>query len=443
MAGKKQTESKPLKRSLTGLEIEFFTLDAQGKVVPVADKIIEAAKAVNKNVGVVPECATHMMEMCSFPNVQVKDTALSLMNHLVTVLHVTESFDLKLFPFAVYPGKHDVEFRKEEWYTLKEKLFGDKFKYAGMCCGFHCHYTLPKGVYDKKKQFLKPLIRSKIKQTLIGSYNLAIAIDPALTTLLQSSPFVDGKYLAKDARMLLYRGGKKLKFDGLYGEYQQFGGLPPYKQTMMDLQLSLTRRQERYKEALRKKGVALQLPKSKRLDYTWNPVKINKLGTLEHRGMDMNYPWIAIAASVLIKSVHKRVQRDFLKVMPSDIGLEEPFKIEGDVLYIPPHTYVRNDLQYQSAWKGFESDVMYNYCKRFVKFARESMREEYNPLLKPILDMLNKRQTMSDQIINEFKKKGYGKNVQIPQDVCAEVALQHCDDLLDNVMHAKEQIEKL
>ena len=93
------------------------------------------------------------------------------------------------------------------------------------------------------------LIDSKLKQSMLSCYNFEIAIDPIITLFTQSSPFVDGEYLAKDSRMVIYRGGGKLKYSkGLYSSHQQFGALPPYKQTATDLYSSLKLRRKSYVE---------------------------------------------------------------------------------------------------------------------------------------------------------------------------------------------------
>ena len=69
---------------------------------------------------------------------------------------------------------------------------------------------------------------------------------------LQSSPFVNNNYLAKDSRLLLYRGGRKLKYnDGLYSKHQFFGALSPYKQTLRDLISSIKRRHKKWRKLMR------------------------------------------------------------------------------------------------------------------------------------------------------------------------------------------------
>jgi len=151
-----------------------------------------------------------------------------------------EKSRLLIYPFGTYPGKFQPETNKGPTYELKSRIFGDRWHIAQKVAGFHHHYALPKGVFDSKKKELKLLQNSKLKSSMINSYNFEIATDPITTLFTQSSPFFDGVNLAKDCRMIVYRGGKKLKYPkGMYGKYRSLGHLPPYPQTLTDLILSI------------------------------------------------------------------------------------------------------------------------------------------------------------------------------------------------------------
>jgi len=437
---------KPLKRSLTGYEIELAILDHNGNLASKAPEILRLAKEKHPEVPIKKEIPKHMIELLSFPSINVQNTALSLIENTEKIMELVAKEDCYLFPLGTYPGKLKPKIWKTERYVTSAKVLGkEKYNHVFSAChGFHCHYTMPRGVFDFKKGFLKELINSKVKQTLIDSYNMLIAMDPALTTLLQSSPFVDGQYLAKDSRMLLWRGGKKLKYPGVFDKYQQLGGLPPYKQTLTDLMQSLKNKDKRWKKGLRQAGVDEKIIKKKPLlDFIWCPVKVNKLGTLEQRGMDMNHIRYVIASSVLMKYVLRQIQQDFLLVMPSDIAIEEPFKVEGNVVFVPPHTYVRNKLQYLSAYKGLASKEILDYCKRFVKFATTLMHNRYKPVIKPITKILDEEETVSDAIIKKVRKMGYSTEDKLPQKVCQEIALYSSDRLLFGIDETRSTIENL
>jgi carboxylate-amine ligase len=415
-------------------------------MVKEADKFMQAASLKYPNLEIKPEAGASMIEIGAYTDVNVLHTVIDLMEKIKMLIDIADSNDYVLYPLATYPGNIEAEITNKRWYKEQAIILGEEqYLNATLCCGFHYHYTLPRGVFDPKTKFLKSMVKSKIKQSLIDSYNLSIAMDPAITHLLQSSPFVQGKYIAKDSRMLMYRGGKKLNYiKGKYGKYQALGALPPYKQTLNDLMFSLKRRQEKWEDLMIKHDLdpSWLIKRDNILAFTWNPVRINKIGTLEIRSPDMNHPKYLMALAALMKFIFRKIYRDFYKVMPSDIGLEEPFKVEGDIIYIPPHTHVRNVLQKESAYKGFESRNMKQYTKRFYRFARQFLDKNYVDVVKPLYRLMEDEESVSDILIKRFKKMGYGKKDDIPNEDAAEASLKSCERLLKEVDETEEKLYK-
>jgi carboxylate-amine ligase len=353
---------------------------------------------------------------------------------------------LFLSPLATYPGKFKPKFRDKARYYYSAKAVGEKKyrKYFPRVTGFHYHYELPIGMFNKETQFLNNPPKSRVKKTMIDSYNFLIAADPVLTTLLQSSPFSDGKYFAKDTRMLFWRGGKKLKFPGALDKHQMLGGLQPYKQTVSDLIATIKRKDEKMRILLKKAGIPQDFIDEKHVfDLMWNPIKINKIGTLEQRGLDCNYPSNFLGVSVLIKYILRAIQQDFYHVMPSDIGTDEPFKLEGNIIFVPPHTHVRNTLQYKSAYEGLGSDEIYKSAIKFHNLARKLVYKEYLPAIKPIKKMLTERKTVSDKAIAYVKKKGCSLDEPIPQEICQSLSLLHAKRLEKDIEESKKVYENL
>ena len=441
-----RTCNTPLKRSLSGYELELVTLDENGFVVNKCDDIIRKTKSKHPSVQVVREAGKHMLEVQSFPKRTITDTSINLLENLEKVTEVAKLNGCLLFPFGTYPGELDSSVRKGGRYDLLGNILSQPRynDYIGKCFGFHYHYTLPRTVFNKSEKNVRLLTKSKLKQSLINSYNFLIAADPAVTTLLQSSPFCDGKYYAKDSRMLFWRGGKRLKFKGLFSEFQSLGALPAYKQTMTDLIQSLKRKDARIKKEMVKAGYdAATIEKKQALDFIWNPVKINKLGTLESRSADMNFPSNIISCGFLIKRILREIQEIFLYVMPSDIGIEEPFKIEGNAVYIPPHTHVRNRLQYLSAYEGLTNRDMHNYCQRFVRLAKNLLDKKYWKIVKKTSDLIQNNKTVSDILISQVRKKGYGLDEKIPNDICAEIACNSSKNLIKDIDKTKKLLENI
>jgi len=436
-----------LKRSFTGLEIEVQTLSMDGYVINESDKVISECRKTRKDMKITKECSKSMVELGVFPSVRVKSTAMDLLENLQDMLDVAEKMDIVIYPLSVYPGQFQPIMRKKKWYEIQRKLLWGNYgmQLAGKTSAFHFHYTLPKGVFDKKKKFLKPLVNSKTKKTLIDSYNLAIAMDPALVTLFESSPMLNGKYLAKDSRVLIQRTGKAFPYKGIYSRQPKLAGLPIYKATLADLVYTIRKRHEELRIIFENNGLDPNLVSSygKILEFSWHAVRINKIGTLEQRSMDMNHPKYVIAGTVMLKYIFRKIQQDFLDVVASDVGLEEPFKVEGNTVHIPPHTYVRKRLQYLSAYEGFENPEVRNYCRRFFSFAKRMTDKEYYAAIKPFEDMIKRKQSVSDVILKKFRKKGYTNEDTVPDDVCAEVALSSCEQMYEEIEHTKKTIEGL
>ena len=439
-------KKQPLKRSLIGFEVELFTINKNGYIVNGADTILKRAKQ-GKNLTIKKECAGNTIEIASYPNEMVPHTMEHLLKELEYLISIAEKENILLCPLATYPGKFNPFMRNDKPYKIKESIFGkNRWKIAGRCVGFHSHYTLPKGIFDSQLRVLKMFIRSKIKDSLVNSYNLLIAADPALTTFMQSSPFYQGKHIGKDSRVIMYRGGEHLNnMDGLYANLEEFGSLPPYKITALDIIDIISTRYEKWKSYVISLGLNIKVLSlyGSILDTTWNPVKINPNGTLEQRGMDMNHPIYIAGIGVIIRWTLKKLQEEFYAVVPSEIGIKEPFKVEGDIIYIPPYPYVRNELQKLSAYKGLDSDVIYNYCKRLLRFAASTMPHDRLRLLKPFQEMLNKRKTVSDEIIDYARNKGYKRNDKITNKLAADIALRHSERLLREIVSTRKIIEDL
>ena len=434
------TQRRPLKKSLIGFEVEMFTINRKGALVNAADILLKKAKH-DKKLTLKKEIALSMIEIANYPNSTVPETMAHLLEEIEYLISIAEKENVLLCPLASYPGKYNPSMRNDKKYMIKTSIFGkERHKIEGRLAGFHCHYTLPRGMFDEQLRMLKIITRSKIKDSVVNSYNLLIAADPALTCFMQSSPFYQGSYIGKDSRVIMYRGGKSLNnMKGLYANFQQFGGLPYYKLTTFDLIDLIKTRYDRWVYHIKSLGLNIKVLSlyGSILYTTWGPVRISPHGTIEQRGMDMNHPANIMAAGVVIRHILKKLQEEYYTVVPSEIGIKEPFKIEGDVIYIPPYPYVKNELQRLSAYKGLDSDIVYNYCKRFLKFAISTMPKERHKLVEPFMHMLGKRKTVSDEILDYAKKRGWRKGDKLGNNLAKSIALHHSERLLDEIKHAK------
>ncbi len=70
------------------------------------------------------------------------------------------------------------------------------------------------------------------QRELLGLYNLATALDPALVALTRACPFYEGEVDGFAARTVHYRG--ILGFEGLYTGLGKVGGLSAYANRVED-----------------------------------------------------------------------------------------------------------------------------------------------------------------------------------------------------------------
>jgi hypothetical protein len=442
-----KVNSISLKKLKFGIEFELFTLDQEGKMISGADRII---KTVNKDfpkINIKKECGKNMIEIVSFPDTSIPNAIEKSMEDFESVLHCAEKENIVLYSYGTYPGTFTPEINGDKGYQLKEQIFGkQRFSIAARCIGLHCHFSLPWGVFDYANKIIKNLITSKNQQSMVNLYNLFIAMDPALNVFAQSSPFYQGKFLGKSSRTIVYRGGDIFKYpQGLYTNYQQFGALQPYKYTEADLIQIIRERFENWNSIIKKIDVNLKvfLKMGSILDTSWNPVKISSHGTIEHRGMDINNPKNTIAIATLIEHIAREIQEKFVKIVPSEIGIKDPFKKEKNIVYIPPHTHVRFDLQPKAAYGGLEEDSIYNYCSGLLKLGKSCIPKEKSVLIKPLEEMLKERKTVSDRILEGANKMGIDIKGNITNKQAAELALKQSQDLFKDIIMTKQIIKGL
>jgi hypothetical protein len=434
--------------SLVGLETEMFLLNKKGRVVNKADILLKELKEAKGTKYIMEECAKSMIEVAAHPSDKIHETTKLMFNNMETVLEIAEKKELSLLPLGTYPGKSTPDMRAGKTYGVKQKLFGkQRFLIGGRCAGFHCHYDLPFNLPLIKNLSLLQFLDIKHESAMINGYNTMIAMDPALTTFMQSSPFYQGQNLGKDSRMIVYRGSECLKYPkALYGQYPEFGHLPGYKHSMFEVLDMVKEKFNDWKNCILSVGLNIKTLSlyGSLLTTAWNPVKINPIGTLEQRGMDMNHPQNIIAAAALVKYTTKRIYEEELDVVPSEIAIDKPFKVEGNKLYIPPEKYVYKDLQKASAYQGLESKKILNHCAGLLKFAKKSIPNKASiKHLAPFEKMLEEKKTVSDEILQEAKKGGWKKNHLLSQKGAQDIALTHSNRLYKEILLAKKQLEKL
>lgn len=383
------------------------------------------------------EYTYNTIEISSVPHTLVRKGVHAWLSTLDKLIEGAKKIGLRLYPFGTYHGLHVPATRPDKYYKMCESVIGpEQFMFAaGHVNGFHIHYCLPHGTFNKKTNSLRQLFRSKYKDQMVQLYNMIVAMDPVLTNFTESSPFVDGMHIAKDSRLLIYRdmeySANGITLRGLYSKYPIFGRLPRYVHGITDIIELTAARHREWKHIVEQEFPHYMDVFWERhaLQYNWGPLRINKVGTLEYRGLDMNLPSYLIGASLLFKYVLHAVRKYGLKVVPSDVGIREPFKIEGESIYVPPYSYLANTLQFNSAVHGLSDDSIFKYSKRFFALCRKLIPNANDPGLKRIAQMLRERKTKSDLIIEQVRKSGLDLREQLPREYAMELALKGAEEL--------------
>ncbi len=434
-----------IKHYKSGVELEHFILDRKGNVSNWANELISKIKKLDPTNGVKHEIAAGMVEIATEAELNIPYIGRQLCSDLELLIKTAEANDLSLYPFGTYPGAFMPEIFDTPRYAAQQKIFGkQRLAIAGRVAGLHCHFTLPKGVFDENRRQIKNLIFSKHKESLINIFNLFTALDPALTCFAQSSPFYQGDHLAKDSRLVVYRGGEVFNypqgccaiFDGKYG------GLQPYLATGTDLLHFIERQFDFFKKLLKELEINIKtfLKHGSILSVTWAPVRINAHGTTEHRGMDSNLPSIVIALSLLIKYIAKEVQEKFISVVASDEAINNPFAYDGKKIIIPPASIVRSHLQPKSAFEGLSNPDIFRYCQALLKLGKSLIPEDRLPFLSPLDNMLKSGETISDKLIKLAKESGWNGKSSLNPELCRHLALSSAEMLKTDLTSLKQPL---
>ena len=122
---------RPLKKSLTGFEVELFTLNEKGYVNNSSDVILKKAKK-DKNITIKKECAEGIIEIASYPSFKIANTMDYLLRELEYITDLAEKNNILLCPLGTYPGRFNPSMRQDRQYRIKESIFGrNRWKIAG------------------------------------------------------------------------------------------------------------------------------------------------------------------------------------------------------------------------------------------------------------------------------------------------------------------------
>ena len=363
--GNMDGRNRPLDRCI-GLEQEFFLVEESGEPSVRADEFLERCREQAESDGgaarLEAEWVKGVVEVNTPPVRSLADLEREYANNVRLALRSTGEIGLRLYPLGTYPLPLEPAVREDPDYRVQVLTVGpERFMDAGRCAGTHLHIELPAGTVDTE-QGLSPGASDGARKELLDLHNLATALDPALIFLSRSCPFYEGRATGLSPRTARYRGNEAFGWDGVYRHLPEVGALRPYAGGPEQLVRQQFDRYRAWLSAMREAGVDLGLFVGSGGDLlrpAWNPVRLNRRGTLELRGLDSNLPGITFAAFELVLAAVARVREDGLTVTPD--GETSTFRVSGDRLLVPTFDRLSGDLFHAAVAGNAEDPTMTAY----------------------------------------------------------------------------------
>jgi carboxylate-amine ligase len=390
-----------------GLEQEFFLVDQGGALRDLADPFLWRCREAARVEGLDPrcfkaECVRSLVEITTPPSSGIEDLARKYLGNLDLALKVASELGLALYPLGTYPLPISPVIRDDPRYSIRASTIGyGRFSHAGRCAGAHLHLELPAGAAwpDVKAALDAPV---STQEELLGLYNLATALDPALVALTRACPFYEGRVGGFAARTVHYRG--MLGFEGLYAELQEVGGLSPYASHVADLVDQQDARYKAWFAAMDLAGVERRLfawAGGNLHRASWNPIRLSHYATVEIRSMDSNYPEVILAVCALVCGAAQRLRSERLEVRPSR-GVRT-LELDGDRLLVPRFSYLNGELLAAAATRGVEDERIEAYLDSLVGFASAYLEEP--ELVEPLVSSAGYK-TTENEILSSFPATG-------------------------------------
>jgi len=423
-----------------GLEQEFFLVDEEGVLSNRADEFLQRCQEMAEAEGrspnyFAPEWVKNMVEINTPPTYTVTDLAREYLNNLKLALRVGRELSLRLYPLSTYPLHVMPVIRDKLWNHIQVRTVGyDRFLHAGRCTGTHVHLDLPDGTIDPRVG-VSYKATAMAREELLNIYNLATALDPALIALSRACPFYEGRGMNVAAHTFYYRGSDTFGWDGVYTHLQAVGGLQPYAASVDELVELQFARYYAWFEAMDKAGVERHLfleAGGSLLKAAWNRVRLNKIGTVEMRGTDSNYPEVTLAIAALIYNAAERVRRENLIVRPAD-GVRT-FEVNGNELAVPEFKYLDGNLLFAAVTEGVKSFEIRAYLDSILEFVVQDGGEGSKYFAK-LRASLGEYQTTEAEILQEFPFA----TAEISREEGLRLVRQSCNKLEEQVSFFYDQ----
>jgi len=358
-----------------GLEQEFFLVENSGRPSERADEFLERCRAAAEEEPgradcFAPEFVVGLVEVNTPPVHALSDLEREYAWTLRLALRTARSLGLRLYPLGTYPLPLEPAVREGLDYRVQVSTVGsERFVDAGKCAGTHLHLELQAGTVDAGAG-ISSTASIAAREELLNLYNLATALDPALVAITRSCPFFEGRTTGLAARTVHYRGSAIFGWEGVYTDLPQVGALLPYADDAEHLIRQQFDRYRAWLTAMDRAGVERRLFAEAGGDLlrpAWNPVRLNRQGTLELRGMDSNYPEVTLTAAAMIVGAADRIRRDGLQVVPD--ARVRSFEVTEDVLRVPGFGRLGGELLHTAVTGGVNDERVATYLDSILEFA--------------------------------------------------------------------------
>ncbi len=412
----------------TGLEQEFFLVEESGLPSGRADaflRLCQETSAEERGVEacVAPEFVKGLVELSTLPVGNLPDLEREYLENLRLALRAARSLGIRLYPLGTYPLPLEPAMRDEADYQVQVRTVGpERFVHAGRCAGTHLHLELPRGTVDSEIGIAASAPEAA-KAEALNVHNLATALDPALILLTRSCPFYEGESTAFAPRIVHYRGSRDFGWDGVYTDLPLVGALLPYAGSVEQL---VRQQFDRYKAWLG----AMDLADVERRPFleaggdllrpAWNPVRLNRQGTVELRGMDSNFPEVILTVAAVVVGAADRLRRDRLTVVP-DEGVRT-VEIDGEELRVPAFGYLGGELLLRATAVGTADPELTAYVDSVLDFVGGEGWISY---------LLDRRRsegaypTTEARILEEY----HSEDGRLSEDEGLRLVLDACDEL--------------
>jgi gamma-glutamyl:cysteine ligase YbdK (ATP-grasp superfamily) len=378
--GIRLSEGNRLLDRRAGLEQEFFLVEESGRPSKRADEFLEVCQAMTEGESgsaacFAPEFVLGLVEVNTPPVYNLSDLEREFTRNLEMALRTASTLELRLYPLGTYPLPLRPVARDGLDYRVQVGTVGpERFVDAGRCAGTHLHLELQPGTVDTTAA-ISATASTAAREEALNLYNLATALDPALISLTRSCPFFEGRATGLAVRTVHYRGHALFGWEGVYTELPQVGALLPYAEDSDHLIRQQFDRYEAWLTAMDRAGVERRYFAEAGGDLlrpAWNPVRLNRQGTLELRGMDSNHPEVTLTAAAMILGTAERVRNEGLRVVP-DKGVRT-FEVAGDVLRVPDFDLLNGGLLHAAVTGGVNDETVAAYMDSILDFAGEDER---------------------------------------------------------------------